>query len=230
MIPLTARDHPPTRGRSPAAGDDDSASDGDEGRAADADEGAAAETSPASIPLWRVHIPTVDESCVRVRCRQPAGAGPWPLSIALTELGQLGLRVTERFRSLGTGRGQPLIHAQEASWRGLAVHLESVVTSGGAVVEAALALPGMDEVVLRVDEDSWWELVDVFAAAVDATHGALVDGEPVDLTPPASSRGWRRRIGDHLALLVPSGTDAGWAPTGSLYTSLPSSRLEVVLR
>ena len=37
------------------------------------------------------------------------------------------------------------------------------------MVEAALALPGMDEVVLRVDEDSWWELVDVFATAVDAS-------------------------------------------------------------
>lgn len=192
--------------------------------------GADVPTSAASLPLWRVHIPTVDESCVRVRCRQPAGTGPWPLSTALTELGRLGLRVTGRFRSLGTGRGQPLIHAQEASWRGLAVHLESVVTSGGAVVEAALALPGMDEVVLRVDEVSWWELVDVFATAVDATHGALVDGEPVDLTPPPSPRGWRRRIGDHLALLVPSAPELGWAPAGCLYTSLPSSRLEVVLR
>lgn len=231
MIPLPAHDHPPARGRFPAAGDEDATPDGDEGPAADADgSSAVAQTSAASVPLWRVHIPTVDESCIRVRCRQPAGAGPWPLSIALTELGRLGLRVSERFRSLGTGRGQPLVHAQEASWRGLAVHLELVVTSGGAVVEAALALPGMDEVVLRVDEDLWWELVDVFATAVDATHGALVDGEPVDLTPPASPHGWRRRIGDHLALLVPSGTDAGWAPVGSLYTSLPSSRLEVVLR
>ncbi len=230
MIAFPARDHHPARGRSPAADDDGVTSDGEERWAAEAGEGAAASTSAASAPLWRVHIPTVDESCVRVRCRQPAGAGPWPLSIALTELGQLGLQVSERFRSLGTGRGQPLVHAQEASWRGLAVHLESVVTSGGAVVEAALALPGMDEVVLRVDEDAWWELVDVFATAVDATHGALVDGEPVDLTPPASPRGWRRRIGDHLALLIPSGSATGWAPVASLYTRLPSSRLEVVLR
>ncbi|MGD1034588.1 MAG: hypothetical protein ABR977_09160 [Candidatus Dormibacteria bacterium] len=214
MIPLPAREHPPARGRSAAAGDGD----------------VATEVGAGAAPHWRVHIPTVDESCVRLRCRQPAGAGPWPLSVALTELGPLGLRVTERFRSLGRGRGQPLVHTQEASWCGLAVHLESLVSSGGTVVEAALALPGMDEVVLRVDEDSWWELVDVFATAVDASHGALVDGEPVDLSPPESPRGWRRRVGDHLALLVPSGTDVGWSPAGSLYTSLPSSRLEVVLR
>jgi hypothetical protein len=230
MIPLPARDHPPARGRPPAAADDAPSWDGDGGPAADAGQGAAAQTSAGSLPLWRVHIPTADESCVRVRCRQPAGTGPWPLSTAITELARLGLHVTERFRSLGTGRGQPLIHAQEASWRGLPVHLESVVTSGGAVVEAALALPGMDEVVLRVDEDSWWELVDAFVAAVDATHGALVDGEPVDLTPPPSPRGWRRRIGDHLALLVPSAAEVSWAPAGSLYMSLPSSRLQVVLR
>jgi hypothetical protein len=98
------------------------------------------------------------------------------------------------------------------------------------VVEAALALPGMDEVVPRVDEDSWWELVDAFAVAVDATHGALVDGEPVELTPPGSPLGWRRRIGDHLGLLVPEGTETAWDCSASVYTTLPSSGLAVVLR
>jgi len=205
----------PARGPARAAGDEPAGPDAQTGDAA---------------PVWRVHIPTVEESCVRLRCRRPAGAGPWPLSSALTELGRLGLRATERFRSLGSGRGQPLIHSQEASWRGLAVHLESVVTSGGGVVEAALALPGMDEVVTRVAEDAWWELVDVFAAAVDGAHGALVDGEPVDLTPPASPLGWRRRIGDHLGLLVPAAREAEWVPAASRYMTLPSSRLAVVLR
>jgi hypothetical protein len=192
--------------------------------------GAAGEEAAGALPLWRVHIPTVEESCVRVRCRQAAGTGPWPLSTALTELGRLGVRATERFRSLGSGRGQPLIHSQEAAWRGLAVHLESLVSSGGAVVEAALALPAMDEVVRSVDEDSWWDLVDAFAAAVDAVHGALVDGEPLDLGPPDSAREWRRRAGDHLALLVPEGVELDWEPAASAYTALPLSRLTVVLR
>ena len=34
------------------------------------------ETTLAAAPIWRVHIPTVEESCVRVRCRQAAGSGP----------------------------------------------------------------------------------------------------------------------------------------------------------
>ncbi|MGA3183599.1 MAG: hypothetical protein ABSE52_03245 [Candidatus Dormibacteria bacterium] len=193
------------------------------------DVAAAAPTLSAAL-LWRVHIPTVDESCIRVRCRQPAGSGPWPLTTALVELARLGVRPTERFRSLGTGRGRPLIHSQEAAWRGLPVHLESVVTSGGEVVEAALALPGMDEVVLCVDEDPWWELVDTFAAAVDATHGALVDGEPVDLTPAGTELGWRRRIGDHLGLLLPDGTKVEWGFTATVYATLPASGLAVILR
>ncbi len=191
---------------------------------------AAVAPTLSAAPLWRVHIPTVDESCIRVRCRQPAGSGPWPLTTALVELARLGVRPTERFRSLGAGRGRPLIHSQEAEWRGLSVHLELVVTSGGEVVEAALALPGMDEVVLGVDEDPWWELVDTFAAAVDATHGALVDGEPVDLTPAGTELGWRRRIGDHLGLLLPEGTEVEWGFTAAVYATLPASGLAVILR
>ena len=184
----------------------------------------------AAAPLWRVRIPTVDETCVRVRCRQPAGAGPWPISRALADLSRLGLHPSDRFRSLGSGRGRPLLHAQEATWRGLAVHLESVTTSGGRVVEAALALPAMDEVVGEVDEDAWWELIDIFAAAVDASHGALVDGEPVDLEPAASAREWRRRVADHIGLLLPARTEVMWEASASVYAALPLSGLEVVLR
>jgi hypothetical protein len=81
-----------------------------------------------------------------------------------------------------------------------------------------------------VDEDQWWELVDAFAAAVDATHGALVDGEPVELTPAGTELGWRRRIGDHFGLLLPEGTEVAWDGTAAVYTTLPSSGLAVVLR
>jgi hypothetical protein len=220
MIRLPASEQIPAREQLPDRGD---------GARTGWDAAVAGEIPPAA-PVWRVHITTVEESCIRVRCRQSAGSGPWPLTTALVELGRLGLRPTERFRSLGTGRGRPILHSQEAEWHGLPVHLESVVTSGGEVVEAALALPGMDEVVPRVDEDSWWELVDAFAVAVDATHGALVDGEPVELTPPGSPLGWRRRIGDHLGLLVPEGTETAWDCSASVYTTLPSSGLAVVLR
>jgi hypothetical protein len=222
MIRLPSSARPPAREQLSDRGD--GARTGPDGPAGED------ETTLAAAPIWRVHIPTVEESCVRVRCRQAAGSGPWPLTTALVELARLGVRPTERFRSLGTGRGRPLVHSQEAEWRGLTVHLESVVTSGGGVVEAALALPGMDEVVVCVDEDPWWELVDAFAAAVDATHGALVDGEPVDLTPAATEAGWRRRLGDHLGLLLPEGTEVEWGCTATVYATLPASGLEVILR
>jgi hypothetical protein len=179
---------------------------------------------------WRVHIPTVGETCVRLRCEGEAGTGPWPLSRALAELGRLGLRPTERFRSLGRGKGQPLLHSQEASWRGLGVHLESTLTEGGRTVEAALALPGMDEVVQSADEPSWWELADTFAAAVGGRHGALTDGEPVEMEAAGGEAEWRRRLGRHLGLLVPERAAAAIAPWGDLYTRLPMSGLTVVLR
>jgi hypothetical protein len=86
-----------------------------------------------------------------------------------------------------------------------------------------IQLPGTDEVVLCVDEEPWWELV-------DATHGALVDGEPVDLTPAGTDLGWRRRTGDHLGPLLPEGTEVEWGGTATLYATIPSSGLTVVLR
>ena len=95
-----------------------------------------------------------------------------------------GLQPHERFRSLGAGHGQPLLQSQEASWHELPVHLEPVVTAAGRLVEAALALPAMEELIARVDESSWWELVDVFAAACDAAHGALVTASRSTSSPP----------------------------------------------
>jgi hypothetical protein len=183
-----------------------------------------------SLGAWGVHIPTVAETCVRLRCEGEAGAGPWPLARALVELGRLGLRPTERFRSLGRGRGQPLLHSQEASWRGLDVHLVSAVTEAGRTVEAALALPGMDEVVQSADEPSWWELADTFAAAVGGRHGALSDGEPVEMEEAVGMAEWRRRLGRHIGLLVPETVAAGISPWGDLYTRLPMSGLTVILR
>ena len=75
-----------------------------------------------------------------------------------------------------------------------------------------------------------WELVDVFATAVDAAHGALVDGEPLELEPAGSALDWRRRIGDHLALLLPPGWRQEPGPAAFAYTTLPASGLLVVLR
>jgi hypothetical protein len=179
---------------------------------------------------WRVHLPTVNETGVRVRCAPYHQGAPWPLSRAIVDLGRMGVRPTERFRSLGAGHGQPLIHSQEAEWRGLAVHLEAIADRTGTV-ESTLALPSMDEILRAgVEESEWWGLVDAFCAAVDALHGAIVDDEAVELEAPADRLAWGRRLSDHLGLLVPEDVELPWRPYAEAYTTLPLSRLTVVLR
>jgi hypothetical protein len=179
---------------------------------------------------WRVCIPTADQTCVRLRCGDAAERVPWPLSRALVELVRFGLRPSGRFRSLGAGRGRPLIHSQQAEWCGLPVHLESLVTQGGRVVEAALEAPPMDRVMQHAEERAWWGLVDVFARAVDGVHGALTDGEAVVMEPAPDAAEWCRRLRRHVGILVPDRLASSLAPAGAAYRYLPTSGLTVVLR
>lgn len=173
---------------------------------------------------WRVHPATAATTCFRLFCLQHEG-GPWPLARALADLAGLGVRPSERFRSLGAGRGHPLLHSQECSWEGITIHLEA--RAGG---EAALELPAGDELVGSVDEDSLWRLVDVFAAAVDARHGALTDGEAADPALPESDAAWRRRLRHHLGVLIPAYAGVEWGAEAAPYRLLERSRLLVVLR
>jgi hypothetical protein len=175
---------------------------------------------------WSVHIPTADETCVRLRLRPRDERDPWPFSLAITELGRLGVEGEGRFRALGSGHGEPLLASHELRWRDCPVHMETLRGRDG-VHEAALALPSWDELCSEVDatEEDFWELVDGFAAAVDAAHGAIVDGEPLD--PPEQAPAIER----HLAVLVPQPHAAeltGWR--AAHYRDLPRSGLAVVLR
>lgn len=172
-------------------------------------------------PPWAIHLPTADATCVRLRLRPRDEGAPWPFTLALTDLGRLGAVAAERFRSLGRGRGEPALASQELLWRGCPVHLET------AAGEASLALPAWDEMAeTEATEDGFWELVDTFAAAVGAGHGAIGDGEALD--PPGAA--WEGTIGRHLALLLPPLDAAelgGWR--ADRYRELPLSGLAVLL-
>lgn len=179
------------------------------------------------MTAWSIHLPTADETCVRLRLRPRDERDPWPFSLAITELGRLGVEGEGRFRALGSGHGEPLLASHELRWRDCPVHLETLRTGDGHR-EAALALPSWDEMCAEsaATEDDFWELVDGFAAAVDAERGAIVDGEPLD--QPAHGA---PAIERHLAVLVPQPRAAeltGWR--AARYRDLPRSGLAVLLR
>jgi len=175
---------------------------------------------------WGIHLPTADQTCVRVALRPRGEHDPWPFSLALTAMQRLGATSQARFRSLGAGRGEPLIASQELEWRGCPLLLETHVH------EAALSLPSWDEMTdSEATEADFWELVDAFAEAAGASHGAIGDGEALSPEPPAGAAATRRALGAHHALLVPATgepTTPGWL--AAAYRELPLSGLTVLLR
>lgn len=178
-----------------------------------------------AAPVWAVHLPTADTTCLRLALPRRTGREPWPFTLAVTELTRLGAVPSERFRSVGAGRGDPLIASQDLTWHGHPLRLE-VVTLRGGDAEAAVELPCWDELSAGdATEAMLWELVDALAAALDSRHGALGDGET--LTPPGDLAEALRR---HAALLVSAdaASDAGWRAAD--YRELPRSGLHVLLR
>jgi hypothetical protein len=171
---------------------------------------------------WSVHLPTADATWARLRLRPRGERDPWPFTLAVTQLQALGAVGEERFRSLGRGRDEPLLASQELRWRGCPLHLETLLGREGSR-EAALALPSWDELAhSEATEDDFWDLVDGFAAAVGAGHGAIGDGEPLDEV-----------LDRHLALLLPPHLAADAESEGGracLYRELPLSGLHVLLR
>ena len=112
------------------------------------------------MSTWSIHLPTADETCIRLRLRPRDERAPWPFSLALTELARLGAAGEGRFRALGSGHGEPLLASHELSWRRCALHVETVATRDGSR-EAALALPSWDELCEQSEatEDEFWELL-----------------------------------------------------------------------
>jgi hypothetical protein len=160
---------------------------------------------------WSVHLPTAGETRVRLHLRPREPHDPWPLTLALTELAGHGVGKDGRFRSLGAGRGEPLLASQELTWRGLPLHLETTLGRDQSR-EVTLELPAWDELTANPEatEDDLWDLLDALAAAVDAHHGS---------------------IDDDLALLVPAAQAADPGPQRAAhYRDLPRSGLTVLLR
>jgi hypothetical protein len=190
-------------------------------------------TAGVDVLAWSVHLPTADQTCVRLALPPRGERDPWPFTLAVTALARAGARGDERFRALGAGRGDPLIASQQLTWRGCPLHLETVVLgSSGGAAEVALALPSWDEMTATAEatEDAFWDLVDAVAAAVSAVHGAIGDGEPLGPAPngPAALA---RALALHPALLVDGpvvAEGAGWR--AAHYRELPASGLHVLLR
>lgn len=180
-----------------------------------------------TAPAWSVHLCTALETRVHLALPPRRAADPWPLPRALTELARMGAVRTEAPRTLGRGRGMPLLAAQQLSWCGVGVHVEMRGAQTG--VEVVVELPAWDELVTAVsDEAEVWELVDVAAAAVDAVCGVIADGEaPLHAHPHGDA--WRAALRRHVGVLVAEGSlDAGAAACS--YRVLPRSGLEVLIR
>ena len=188
---------------------------------------------PAHIGLaaWKVHLPTAVETAIRVDLGPQRPEDPWPISRALAELAAHGMARSEQRRALGSGRGMPILATQGLRWQGCDFELEMLHHVAARRGEAALIGPPWDDLVLTGgNEDDWWQLVDVFANAVQARHGAVVDGEPIDLDEAVDESEWRRRLRRHVALLVPSEAVPCLGAAADAYHVLPLSGLTVVLR
>jgi hypothetical protein len=188
---------------------------------------AAGRAAAAPAPRWRVHLPTAGETRVRAVSRVDPGA-PWPSSRALAALLRAGAVRSGPPRSLGAGRGLPLIASQPVRWAGMEIEVECLVQGPGAV-ECNLVAPPWDELVAaEATEEAWWELVDGMLAAVDARHGAIVDGEAVALDEPSPAT-LRARLRRHLGLLVGAELVAAAGAAACAYRALPASGLLVLL-
>ena len=101
---------------------------------------------------------------------------------------------------------------------------------GGGLTECNLVAPPWDELTRSAAEEAaWWELADGFLAAVDARHGAIVDGEAADLDDP-TPRTLHARLRRHIALLVPEWLAGPAGAAADAYRTLPRCGLVVLLR
>jgi hypothetical protein len=175
-----------------------------------------------------VHLPTALETRVRVVGGVDA-RDPWPSARALSVLLAAGAVRSGPPRSVGAGSGPPLIASQSLRWAGVELELECVAHPPG-LMESNLVAPPWDELaVAETTEAAWWELVDAFLVAVDAGHGAIVDGEALELEGPSPAT-LPARLRRHLGLLVREPL-AGAAGAGAcVYRRLPQSGLVLLLR
>jgi hypothetical protein len=177
---------------------------------------------------WRVHLPTAVETRVRAVSRHDPGA-PWPSARALTAALAAGAARSGPPRTVGGGRGLPLITGQPLRWAGVDLELECVAHPSG-VVESDLVAPPWDELVTAAaGEEEWWDLVDAVLAAVDARHGAVVDGEALDPAEPSPAM-LVARLHRHLGVLVGEHLAAAAGTVAVAYRSLPRSGLVLLLR
>lgn len=175
--------------------------------------------STALNPPWRVHVGTAAMTSVRFAVPHPRAGDPWPLSRVVIAASARGAERRDRPHAAGAGRGVPILHRQEMTWQGCALHLEAQRLQDTA--EITIELPPWDEICAQVDgEDALWQLIDTIAGACDARWGAIGDGEALGTAPDL------RR---HVGVLVRE-HDARDFDGVRPYTVLERSGLAVLLR
>jgi hypothetical protein len=185
----------------------------------------------ATPARWRVHLPTADQTCVRLALPHPGERDPWPLARVLAELASLGARPIERTRALGAGRGVPVLASTELCWHGCPLAVESFHDVRGGAGELAVSAPSWDELATRLPgEDAFWELIDTAAAAAGARYGAVLDGEALEADEPAGVEAWEAMLRRHLGVLARPGSFEVRPALAARYRELPLSGLSVLLR
>ena len=188
------------------------------------------DSAPAPpAPRWSVSLAGVVETAVRLACPPPARRSPWASARALGALSALGASAGGSPRAVGAGRGHPVLSSRLLELDGATVEVEAVVVGEGTPVEVTLRWPAFDELEPLVDEARWWEVVDAVAAAVDARHGALVDGEAIDLADPEAAD-LAARLRRHAGLLVPERLAPAAGALACHHRTLERSGMAVLLR
>jgi hypothetical protein len=182
-------------------------------------------------PAWRVHLGTAEATVVRLVSHPTRGGEGWPLTRLLADVSGLGARRVAAPRAVGSGRGAPLIHSTELRWHACDVFVEARHDSASGRHEVSIELPPWDELCSRVEHEAeLWDLLDVVAAASDAQHGTIGDGEATELELPEDEREWEQRCRRHIGVLAPASVAEMRLRSACVYRALPQSGLCMFLR
>ncbi|MHB8490436.1 MAG: hypothetical protein ACYDCS_14140 [Candidatus Dormibacteria bacterium] len=181
-------------------------------------------------PAWSVHLGTAACTCFRFVYEPLRDSDPWPLTRVISDLRARGARPVNRPRALGSGRGIPLIHAQEMMWSGCHLELEAHHLRDHGADEISLMLPAWDELLATVErEDDLWDTVDTVAAASAPRFGIVGDGESIIALHCDSATDVRRLLHRHVGVMLHDDAEAG-SKAASRYRELPRSGMIVLLR
>lgn len=181
--------------------------------------------STLAVGAWSLHLGTVSQTAVRGRTGDVDPTAPWPHVLALAALDRLGARRSDRPRSLGAGRGVPVMASQRVRLHGVDLEVEWCATTAGG--EVSLVGPPGDELCGdgAVDEATWWDAVDAVCDAAGVRQAVICDEEA-----PLPGGDVAALLGRHLGVLVPEWSVPDPCTGASALCVLPRSGLSVLVR